>query len=352
MKHSGYILLLLTSFFAVSCHHTSIIDGAEARLVSPEKIVSISCDTAFHCTFPEVLNCCGIQIVNDTVLVLQDQVNEANPYHFKAYSTNTFEYMGSFVRNGRGPGEIIHPHIAKSNALKKYLNVNVNQEGKAYLLDVDESIKSRKAAIYRSFALPPGIIDWLPLSDTKQFVLRQDSGKLLFQIIDDDKAVSGFNLNGNIAGEQYITHLSSILVNDGYNGRVAECMIFLPQLNIFDTERGQVYSITVDKAYRKWESVLNSMISPDTIQYYDSATSTSEYIFATYKDVPLSKLNESGQGTCIHIFDWDGNFLYEISVKENIDNIMYDAWTGYLYCHEKTNGGIIRYDLDGLFNVR
>ena len=117
------------------------------KLVSPEKVLSLNCDTAFRCPFPEVLHCCGIQIVNDTVLVLQDQVSDSNPYHFKAYSTNTFAYMGSFIRNGRGPGELVQPHIAKSNTLERYLSVNVNQEGKAYKLDVDESIKSREAAV-------------------------------------------------------------------------------------------------------------------------------------------------------------------------------------------------------------
>lgn len=344
------MLLIVASWFVVSCRHTGIVDGVAVKLVSPEKVLSLNCDTAFRCPFPEVLHCCGIQIVNDTVLVLQDQVSDSNPYHFKAYSTNTFAYMGSFIRNGRGHGELVQPHIAKSNTLERYLSVNVNQEGKAYKLDVDESIKSREAAVIYSYTLPAGILDWLPLPDARQFVLRQDNGELLFQVSDNDSVVSEFNLGGNIEGGQFITYFSSFLVNDGDRGRVAECMIFFPQLNIFDTRNGQVQSIAVDKAYREWESTLNNMISPDTIQYYEGATSTPEYIFATYKDVPLSRLNERGQGTFVHVFDWEGNFIYNIEVSENIDNIAYDARTGHLYCHEKTEDRIVRYDMSGILD--
>ena len=92
------------------------------------------------------------------------------------------------------------------------------------------------------------------------------------------------------------------------------------------------------------------MSSPDTIQYYEGATSTPEYIFATYKDVPLSRLNERGQGTFVHVFDWEGNFIYNIEVSENIDNIAYDARTGHLYCHEKTEDRIVRYDMSGILD--
>ena len=270
------------------------------------------------------------------------------------FGINVYDIDGALLKHsdkvGRGPGELVQPHIAKSNTLERYLSVNVNQEGKAYKLDVDESIKSREAAVIYSYTLPAGILDWLPLPYARQFVLRQDNGELLFQVSDNDSVVSEFNLGGNIEGGQFITYFSSFLVNDGDRGRVAECMIFFPQLNIFDTRNGQVQSIAVDKAYREWESTLNNMISPDTIQYYEGATSTPEYIFATYKDVPLSRLNERGQGTFVHVFDWEGNFIYNIEVSENIDNIAYDARTGHLYCHEKTEDRIVRYDMSGILD--
>ena len=270
------------------------------------------------------------------------------------FGINVYDIDGALLKHsdkvGRGPGELVQPHIAKSNTLERYLSVNVNQEGKAYKLDVDESIKSREAAVIYSYTLPAGILDWLPLPDARQFVLRQDNGELLFQVSDNDSVVSEFNLGGNIEGGQFITYFSSFLVNDGDRGRVAECMIFFPQLNIFDTRNGQVQSIAVDKAYREWESTLNNMISPDTIQYYEGATSTPEYIFATYKDVPLSRLNERGQGTFVYVFDWEGNFIYNIEVSENIDNIAYDARTGHLYCHEKTEDRIVRYDMSGILD--
>lgn len=349
MKQFGQILLFLTGIFAVSCRQTGIVDGAEVRLVSPKEAVSLNCDTVFRCAFPEVLHCCGIQVVNDTVLVFQDQVNDSNPYHFKAYSTNTFEYMGSFIRNGRGPGEMIYPYIVKSSCGDPYLHLDAGQMGKAFSVNVEKSIKTRMASISQSYDLPSNVISWIPMEGIGQFILQLDNSESVFRLIGKDGNISKtFNLYENIDGERYATHLSSILTNDGNKGKVAEFMVFFPQFNMIDTADGLVQSIAVDMNYRKWKTVLNSKLSPDTIQYYEGVTSTPEYIFATYKDVPLSKLNERGLGTYIHVFDWDGNFIYEISVEENIDNIAYDARTGYLYCHEKDEDRIVRYALSGI----
>ena len=129
------------------------------------------------------------------------------------FGINVYDIDGALLKHsdkvGRGPGELVQPHIAKSNTLERYLSVNVNQEGKAYKLDVDESIKSREAAVIYSYTLPAGILDWLPLPDARQFVLRQDNGELLFQVSDNDSVVSEFNLGGNIEGGQFITYFSS-----------------------------------------------------------------------------------------------------------------------------------------------
>lgn len=145
-----------------------------------------------------------------------------------------------------------------------------------------------------------------------------------------------------------MTHLSSILVNNKSGGKVAEAMVLFPQINIIDTVSGQVHSIAVDKNYRKWKSVLDRMIDMSTIEYYVGATSTSDYIFAVYKCHPIGMLNDDTNGSSIHVFDWDGNFLYEIKVPESIGNITFDCRTKFLYCVAKPENRIVRYDLSGL----
>lgn len=187
------------------------------------------------------------------------------------------------------------------------------------------------------------------MPDDGQLIITLEDKKFIFHSIAGDGTISRtFDLYKQARGEQYLTHLSNIMTNDGCSGKVAEFLLLFPQFNIIDTESGQVRSFAVDAAYRKWKSVLNKRIWKDNIDYYTGVTSTRDYLFATYKGVPLSNTYAKGQGTSIHIFDWNGDFLYNIKVAENIDNMAFDSRTGYLYCHERVEDRIIRYDLSNL----
>mgnify|MGYP000697657425 CR=1 FL=1 len=341
-------LFIVLALFMVSCHHSGVMQDVSVELASPEKVVSQSIDTTFGNNFSEILNCFRLQIVNDTILVVQEQTNNANVYNFKAYSVNDFNYMGAFARNGRGPGEMIHPHVAIcSNA--RYLNINLNSEGKAYSVNVEETLQHGKLSIVQDYTLPVGTIDWLPLPDLRQFVLQSEKGCITFRYVGMNNEVSNtFELNKSIDKENFVTYLSSVMASNLNNGKVVDAMIFFPQINIFDTENGTLKSVAVNKSYRKWESVINRMIGSDTRQYYVGVSSSQDYIFAAYKDVTLEELMKGIHETSIHVFDWDGNFLYDINVEEDIEDMTFDSRTGYLYCIEKSERKIVRYDLSEL----
>lgn len=344
------IQVILAVCLAVSCSHSGVVRDAAVKLAGPEKVVSVEPDTTFRCGFSEVLNCIDIRIVNDTILVFQDQVGETNPYHFKAYSTKSFRYLGAFARNGRGPGEMISPRMVTGNADENYLNLKDNSSGNAYIVDVVKSIETGGCEAVQSYILPSGTAEWFPLSDSEHFILQEENGEMVFHTISPDGTVrKTFNMYKGLDSSRYATYLSSILANNGKTGVVAEVMIFFPQINLVDTRSGQVRTIAVSKSYRKWESVMNGMFNMDTEQYYVCASSTSEYIFAVYKGVPLRQLNsEDGHGTSIHVFDWEGNFLYDVKLTENIGNIAMDSRTGYLYCTVMPDNRIVRYNLGEL----
>lgn len=147
------ILLIITSFSLTSCYRTGIIDGVKVEFVRPKRSVFIDSDTSVNDKFVELQHCHALKIVGDTLLVFQEQTNQSNPLHFKAYSTNTFEYLGAFAYHGRGPEEMVAPHIAKSHANNAYLPISDNPVGKAYLVDVEKSTvhhmpKSSERIIY------------------------------------------------------------------------------------------------------------------------------------------------------------------------------------------------------------
>lgn len=338
-------VVFIATVLVSSCIRTGIMNDVPVKLVRPAKEMSLSPDTSFRHSFPEVLHCHALQIVSDSIMVMADQVSENNPYHFKAYSTNTFEYLGSFVRNGRGPGEMISPHIARCNTSDRYLRISDNAIGEAYLVDVLSSIATGRGLFIENYQLPSGIIDWLSIPDSGQFLLQQENEEMIFRIIgsgDYDKEI--IRPYEGIDGNRCLTYFSSLFVNNGASGEVAEVMMFFPQINIIDTKSGELFSMAVDNSYRKWKQVLASIITMDTKEYYSGATATSEYIIAAYRHLPLKSMSESGHGTSIHVFDWDGNFLFDIKVSEDVGNITYDCIHKYLYCLDM-DGGIIRYDL-------
>ena len=348
MKIKRYYLipaLLLVS----SCNHQGIIDDAPVEVCKPDKVVSVDIDTTLHYTFPEVLNAFRVQIVKDSILVFQEHTSGNNSCYFKAYSTNNFEYLGEFIRNGRGQGEMLRPHIVGCCSSEEYLNININSSEKAYSVDVEKTLESGNPAIVRSFDLPSGIIDWFPLEGNRQFTLQSEEGHLTIKVLDENgKTLNTFNYSHDISDENYTTYLSGVLTRNGKSGEVAEIMLLFPQINIFDTDNGTVRSLAVNRAYRNWKSVISRQINLETTQYYVNAASGTDYIFAAYKDVPLEQIIKGGGGTSIHVFDWDGNFKYDIKVREDIDCMTFDGRTKKLYCIEKQEGKIIRYDLSGL----
>jgi len=50
----------------------------------------------------------------------------------------------------------------------------------------------------------------------------------------------------------------------------------------------------------------------------------------------------------IHVFDWSGSFLYDITVRENVNAMAFDELGGMLYALDRTDNRIYRYDLSGL----
>ena len=305
-------------------------------------------DTTFHDVFSEVLHRYSISAVNDTIIVFSDQVSENNPYRFKAYSTNTFNYLGAFIRNGRGPGEMLSPRMVSDNANEECLCLATSDYA-SYIVDVEKSIETGQTAVVHRYDLPSGTIDWLPLSDSEHFILQKENRELVFHTIAPDGTVHRtFPLYKGLDHDRYMTHLSSILVNNGKTGQVAEVMLMFPQINFIDTHSEKVYSVAVNKDYRKWQSVLDRMFDAEMVQYYDGATATSDYIFAIYRCLPLGKFNNPDYGSSIHVFDWDGKFLYDVRVAENISYITFDKRSGFLYCITKPEDLVVRYDLGGL----
>ena len=153
----------------VACNQTTFMNVDEFRLVKVENVSTADQDSSFRTEFPEVINPLNLQIVKDTILVIQDQISDATETHFKAYSLNDYRYLGSFLHNGRGPEDVVSPYVVKSLIDDVTLNLVDGATGEAYKVDVSGFITKSKGAKIQKYNLPNNIVDWVPLDKTTPF---------------------------------------------------------------------------------------------------------------------------------------------------------------------------------------
>ena len=349
MKNCLWLTIILISIIYVSCERNSIIDVDYVRAEKPNNVVSVDIDTTFMCEFPEISDALDIQVIRDSIIIVHDKVSDANIFHFKAYSLDSFNFLGEFITNGRSSGEMISPHIAKMLPSENDLYISQTSIGKSYAVDVQKSIYSGNTFISEEYDLLPTTVDWLPLGDSLQLMLQYEQNEFVYQISGNTgESLHTYNLFDGIDASRYATYLSQYMIYNRNLDKVAISMIFFPQIAIIDLDGGRHISTAVDKSYKNWQSVLYDRLDMETIQYYTGITVSDEQIFAAYRKSQLGMLYESGNGSAIHVFDWDGKFKNDIRVKENIGQMAFDYRTKYLYCIEKSKGNIIRYDLKGL----
>lgn len=340
--------LLVTHVLLVSCGRVSIINIDEVNLVKPDKVVTLDVDTNWVFDVPQIVNPNNLQIVQDSILIVQDQVSNSDIFHFKAFGLNPFKYVGSIIPNGRAEGEMISPHIAKMLPSEDYLYLSQNSSGDAFAVDVNTSLMIRNTHFIDEFDLLPSIVDWLPLDDSKAFALLYENNEFVCHVVDKEgETLRTFELFKSINASLHSTYLSQYMIYNRYLNKVAVPMIFFPQITILDIENEDYFSIAVDKEYRNWEAVISRRLDMNTIQYYTGLSASPDYLFAVYRKVPLGMLSKS-LGSSVHVFNWDGSLKYDIRVKENISQIAYDDFNNYLYCIDKVEGRIVRYNLETL----
>lgn len=348
MIYSKKYILIITVFFSQACKQSSVVGFVPVDLVKPDCIVELSPDNSVYQDFPEVLNCLDLQIVQDSLLVIQDQVREGDACHFKVYSLNTYRHLGSLIHYGRGPGEMISPLIVKTNPEERILCLSENTEPLGYKVHVSDSFKNPDLLPER-LNLPADKVDWMSVCSNNLWVSTIEGNQYLFHELDSngDKVTSVKPFPG-IDVVQYMTYLSSIITGNSLSGKIALAMVFLPQIIFIDTDFGEISSVAVNKAYLDWDAIFNSDFNMDTKQYYLGITSTFDYIFASYWGDSIGKISEGKCGTSIQIIDWSGHFLREIKVKETLGSLAFDQTSEHLYGVERSSGRIVRYNLSSV----
>ena len=357
MRKSTIILsYVILTFMLFSCNLKTSVDGIQTEFKKAGKTMTISKDPSFAFCPRECLYCVDITIVGDSLILLRENdVNEKTIKFYKAYRLSDFSYIGDLLMKGRGPGEFFCPGIEDASIAdsvgKPMGYVFDIALSKAFILDVNAALQSNSSAtLTRLPDLPQDVVYAYPYLDSLQFVMNIVQDRLWCHIVDSLGNMKNSRcLFESVSATRNLPLLGSTAVFNRNDGRIAVLMACLPQVIIMDAGMGEVGGIAVDKAYKDWKKIMNMTgykTGAEPVRYYRDAVSGDGFIIGLYKG--YRDRGKEHPGTHIHIFDWNGDFLYDLTVKENIGAVTYDKTTGYLYGLDKTNGEIYRYNLSSI----
>lgn len=290
-------------------------------------------------------NISGIFIYESTLL-LKGTV-PGSPFLIHAFSMVDNSYAGDYISKGRAEYELLTPIIKgfiQNDDRPIYLfDLNLCA---AYSFDIKKSLSNRMTELSLLRTLPPQTLDSYPWNDGHLvFVPRKDD--YVCEILScDGERLKNFSLFPKISGTDYFDALSSACVVNQARNRLVMAMCMFPQVNVLDVSTGEKSTIAVSKDYKNWRKILNSSNSERRI-YYTAITQSSKNIFALYSDCPFEEWVKGSITPHLHIFGWDGNFLFDVALSENLKVISLDEETNMLYGVD-LNDNVYKYDLSNL----
>lgn len=288
-------------------------------------------------------------------------------YAFYVFNLNTKEFVDHFFSFGRGDGEYLGlgriVDFFQENGDTKSLMYAPN-ERKIFVWNITQSllrgddvaedfretpIRSDRGLIYdritklhgdQIFAYTTSVQLYVgeDICLPKYYVFsgRPYEKEKEFSIVKANVKNPGEGLNP----ESYFRGVSRVKPD---KNKFVEVMHWLPRLNIVDIATGNVdcYKLQDSPAPTFFET---SMKNPT--YYYDGVAATDHLIFALYAGMP----SESFEGDChwVHVFDWNGNLLNRIYLRDPATSMWLDEENHLLYTYYAGNETVMRYDMSAV----
>lgn len=349
------LLVLLISFFTVSCDRVTEKSSNIAQKYITDSCTVISLEKK---ELPiDLLYPTDIQVVDTFLLILQHH----NENIIQAYSTLSLKHLGSFLKKGSGPNEVmtfglIAQSYTESGNPKVIIQSYPNYLG---VLDIKRSLESGQTVYDKQYKFETRFGKELFLASHSVYVL--DSLNLMMT---KDPLRSGVKKDNNFFWEFYNTdkdiitqrlkyedfpYINSFL-KESYRAlkpdrsKVALFYRFFDMVSIADLKSGNVVQIIPEG------KSINSSIVKDIDSrclYYKMGKCTDDYIFGLYAGgLSVLKENDSrfNENCSLRVYDWNGNLLYNYPFGDNIRMFTVDEDQRFLYAVTDSDS-IIRYDL-------
>lgn len=130
--------------------------------------------------------------------------------------------------------------------------------------------------------------------------------------------------------------------------KVVMAMQMIGQINILDIKSGNIQGFRINGSLSFTD--LGKHIDRYR-NYYLNICVNNDFIFAPYIDaLSEQKGFDPFLSSCIHVFDWNGNAVYKMNLKEKIFSISLDQKNSILYAIDM-NDNIYSYDISFLKNI-
>ncbi len=306
----------------------------------------------------------GMIAVHDSLLVCWEPSYQS---HFvNLFNIDTGKEIGLFCPQGQGPNEFsntnpVYQFFKKGDDLMSLFDGNLRS---LFFWNITKSIQT-KTTVYDTIMYDKGGLGlffyYLPdgallnvisskFTDDRNATtpycerrsLYTEEGTQLFPIYKSE-SVSNKSAS-NPVGRFFNTW--DALKPDGT--KLVQAMSYLPQLNIIDTNTGQVVG------YRLEDGTDYSLVQTDMKnlkRYYLSVQADDKYIYAAYwgkESWGSNPGNSIPKFDQIYVFDWSGNLLYKLKTDRSYYIIWLDTVRNRLYTRDWNTDEIYYLDLNEL----
>ena len=295
---------------------------------------------------PEIvdIDVAGMQNVSIYDSLLCVMSSNANGYMY-VYNKNTMHFYGSFIKQGRGPGEVLwNPgfnHFSRSDDGRLFFSDNMQ----IIELDLDASVKKGQtvASVYKENQ-PNNLDYYLVVSDSFKVAKSINPAMDGFTrvVIKDGKSRSTVNqeiLNGKVLTKGdpgKFNLLGSAMAYDSKNDVVVEMSIMTNTINLYSLFSDFAMTLCVGE-------------KPDDIHRLEKAIygSTGDVFrdLKTYEDIFLV-LYAKGKGEkTVMAFQWDGRPVASIKVPKYVGGVCADLDNNVLYAVDSENERLLKWNL-------
>lgn len=352
------LLFLAISFLTSSCVKVEKTYSNIVQKHIPDSCITISLEKK---ELPiDLIYPTDIQVVDTFLLVSQHHDENI----IQAYSTLSLKHLGSFLKKGSGPNEVMAFGLIAQSYTEFGNSKLIIQSYPNYLgiLNIKQSIESGRAVFDKQYKFETILGKDLFWASHSVYVL--DSVNLMMT---KDPLRSGVKNDNNFFWEFYNSEKDVVtrqlkyenfpfmdsFLKESYRSlkpdrsKVALFYRFFDMVSIVDLKSGKVVQVIPS----------GKSIDPNKVRdinlrclYYKMGKCTNDYIFGLYAG-GLSVLKEddpmSNKNCSLRIYNWHGDLLYNYQFENNIRMFTVDESQSFMYVVTDSDA-IIRYDLNNI----